>query len=81
MLAVNSTGGMKMPQILKFEVGDVLELKKNHPCAKNSNRFRVLRVGSDIRMVCENCGRDLTIPRIKLEKNIKHVISGEETSK
>ena len=70
-----------MPQILKFEVGDVLELKKNHPCAKNSNRFRVLRVGSDIRMVCENCGRDLTIPRIKLEKNIKHVISGEETSK
>ena len=70
-----------MPQIMKFEVGDILELKKNHPCAKNSNRFRVLRVGSDIRMVCENCGRDLTIPRIKLEKNIKHVISGEETSK
>lgn len=70
-----------MPQILKIEVGDILELKKNHPCAKNSYRFRVLRVGSDIRMVCENCGRDFTVPRVKLEKNIKHVISGEETAK
>ena len=70
-----------MPQILKIEVGDILELKKNHPCAKSSYRFRVLRVGSDIRMVCESCGRDLTVPRVKLEKNIKHVISGEETAK
>ena len=70
-----------MPAVLKFEVGDVLELKKPHPCSKKSTRFRVLRGRSDIRMVCENCGRDLTGPRIKLEKNIKHVISGEETAK
>lgn len=68
-----------MPAVLKFEVGDVLELKKPHPCSKKSTRFRVLRVGSDIRMVCENCGRDLTVARIKLEKNIKRIIpSGEE---
>lgn len=68
-----------MPAVLKFEVGDVLELKKSHPCSKKSTRFRVLRVGSDIRMVCENCGRDLTVARIKLEKNIKRIIpSGEE---
>lgn len=64
-----------MAEILKFEVGDILEMKKNHPCAKNSNKFKVLRVGSDIRIVCENCGRDLTLPRIKLEKNIKRIIS------
>ncbi len=64
-----------MPILLKFDVGDTLEMKKSHPCAKNSNRFKVLRVGSDIRIVCENCGRDLTVPRIKLEKNIKRVIA------
>lgn len=57
-----------MPEIPQISVGDILEMKKNHPCSPKSTRFRVLRVGSDIRIVCEACGRDLTIPRIKLEK-------------
>ena len=70
-----------MPEILKFDVGDILEMKKPHPCKKDSNRFRVLRVGSDVRVVCENCGRDMTVPRIKLEKNIKRVIKAEENSR
>lgn len=69
-----------MPAIPKFDVGDILELRKPHPCAKNSFDFRVLRVGSDIRIVCERCGRDLTIPRIKLEKNIKRVVHTENTA-
>ena len=60
--------------VIKFDVGDILEMKKPHPCSQKSVRFRVLRVGSDIRMVCENCGRDLTLPRIKIEKSIKHII-------
>ena len=63
-----------MPEILRISVGDVLELKKSHPCSPKSVRFRVMRVGSDIRIVCEACGRDLTLPRIKLEKSIKKII-------
>ena len=63
-----------MPEIPQISVGDILELKKNHPCSKKSKRFRVLRVGSDIRIVCENCQRDLTVPRIKLEKSIRKII-------
>ena len=58
-------------QILKIAVGDRLELKKNHPCGKNA--FKVLRVGSDVRIVCLNCGRDMTLDRIKLEKSIKNI--------
>ena len=38
-----------MPEIPQIEVGDILEMKKNHPCSPKSTRFRVLRVGSDIR--------------------------------
>lgn len=64
-----------MAEIKHILVGDILEMKKNHPCSPKSTRFRVLRVGSDIRMVCVSCGRDLTIPRIKLEKNIRRIIS------
>ncbi len=64
--------------IPRIEVGDLLELKKPHPCGRDSNKFRVLRVGSDIRIVCERCGRDVTIPRIKLEKNIKRITHQSE---
>ncbi len=70
-----------MPEILRILVGDVLEMKKPHPCSPKSVNFRVLRIGSDIRIVCENCGRDLTLPRIKLEKSIKRVIHEDGVSK
>lgn len=55
--------------IIKFSVGDILTLKKAHPCG--TNRMRVSRVGSDIRIICEGCGRDMTLPREKLEKAVK----------
>ena len=69
-----------MAQIFQLSVGDIIEMKKSHPCAKDSTRFRVMRVGSDIRIVCISCGRDLTLPRIKLEKSIKRVISEENSA-
>ena len=58
--------------IVHFQVGDTLLMKKPHPCG--SYTFRVLRVGSDIRILCLSCSRDVTVQRIKLEKNIKKVI-------
>lgn len=58
-------------QILKIEVGDLLELKKQHPCG--GKLFKALRVGSDVRIVCQSCGRDMTLDRIKLEKAIKRI--------
>ena len=61
---------------LKITVGDILTMKKPHPCG--TDRMRVLRVGSDIRVVCLGCGRDMTVPRVKLEKHIKGVSSGEK---
>lgn len=59
-------------RIVKFDVGDTLQMKKNHPCG--AAEFLVLRVGSDIRVRCVGCGHDMTVPREKLEKNIKNVI-------
>lgn len=59
--------------IIHFAVGDKLLLKKKHPCS--SYIFRVARGGSDVRVICDKCGRDLTIPREKIEKMIKKVIS------
>ena len=63
--------------IPKISVGDILLLKKPHPCG--TNKMRVARVGSDIRVICEGCSRDMTLPREKLEKSIKQIISAEST--
>lgn len=61
-------------QIIKFQVGDIVELKKPHPCG--SKQFKILRVGSDMRIICLGCAHDMTIDRIKLEKSVKKFISG-----
>ena len=62
-----------MPDIIRFEIKDKLCLKKKHPCG--SDIFTVARCGSDIRIVCDGCGRDLTLERETLEKMIKKVIT------
>ena len=56
---------------IKISVGDILLMKKKHPCGADS--FKVLRIGSDIRIACTGCGRDLTLERPALEKMIKSV--------
>ena len=58
--------------IIKLSPGDVVELKKNHPCG--SNQFKIIRVGSEVRVVCLGCSHDMTIDRIKFEKSIKKFI-------
>ncbi len=58
--------------IYNFSSGDILELKKKHPCG--GILFHVLFAGSDVKVRCETCGREMVLPRVKLEKNIKRVI-------
>lgn len=59
--------------VKRFNVGDILEMKKNHPCG--GKKMRVVRTGSDIRVACINCGRDMLVPRIKLERNIRKIMT------
>ena len=61
-------------QILRFEVGDIVELKKPHPCG--SKLFKILRVGGEMRVMCVGCGHNMTIDRIKLEKAVKKFVEG-----
>lgn len=65
-------------QVPKISVGDILELKKAHPCG--TRLFKVMRIGSDIRIVCQGCGHDMTVERVKLEKSIKKINKVENIS-
>ena len=57
-------------------VGDILVMKKNHPCG--CNRFLVLRSGMDFKIRCESCGREVMVPRSKAEKHIKSILRQED---
>lgn len=56
---------------MDIQVGDVLEMKKSHPCG--SREWQVLRVGMDFKLRCTGCGREMMIPRNKAEKSVKQV--------
>ena len=66
--------GLNMP--LKIDIGDIVELKKSHPCG--SKQWEITRTGADIRMKCLGCKRQVMIPRIKFEKSVKKIISKQE---
>ena len=68
--------GRKEAETMNVNVGDVLVMKKNHPCG--CNRFLVLRTGMDFKIRCENCGHEVMVARSKAEKNIRQIIPAEE---
>ncbi len=58
--------------MMDVHVGDVLLMKKQHPCG--SKEFAVLRVGMDFKIRCAGCGHEIMLPRRKCEKNIKKIM-------
>jgi hypothetical protein len=57
---------------LNIFVGDILEMKKEHPCG--SRQWKVLRVGMDFRLRCEGCQHEVMLPRKKVETSIKRIV-------
>lgn len=72
---LKNTLGKEMHR-MDVRVGDILTMKKKHPCG--DNRFLVLRSGMDFRIRCTGCGREVMVPRIKCEKNIKAILHPDE---
>lgn len=56
---------------MDIQVGDIVKLKKQHPCG--SHEWEVLRIGADFRIKCVGCGHQIMIPRKTLEKSVKEV--------
>ena len=58
---------------MNISVGDRVEMKKQHPCGCKT--FEILRVGMDFKIKCKGCSHEIMLPRVKIEKNIKKIIS------
>ncbi len=59
----------------EFKLGDVVRLKKIHPCGGFD--WEVDRIGADIGIRCQNCRRRLVLARSALEKRMKGIVSTE----
>lgn len=56
----------------KFELGDIVQMRKPHPCG--ANEWKVIRMGADIRIKCIKCDRSVMIPRSQFERQMKKVL-------
>lgn len=56
---------------MDVHVGDILTMKKKHPCGAFT--WKVLRVGADFKLRCTGCGHEIMNPRSNIEKNINKI--------
>jgi hypothetical protein len=58
---------------MQLDIGDRLRLRKPHPCG--SYDWVVVRLGADIGLRCEKCGRRVLLSRAEVERRTKQVLS------
>jgi hypothetical protein len=59
-----------------LELNDILKLRKIHPCGED--RWKVIRLGADIKIECLGCERQIMLPRRKLARSVKTNLSQQE---
>ena len=57
---------------MDFEIGQIIKLKKQHPCG--TNEWEIIRVGADFRLRCRGCNHQVMLARKLVEKNFKGFI-------
>ncbi|HEY7984678.1 MAG TPA: DUF951 domain-containing protein [Ktedonobacterales bacterium] len=64
---------MKAMKYADLALDDRVRLRKPHPCGATA--WRVVRLGADIGLKCEGCGRRVLLPRSEVERRIVQVLS------
>lgn len=58
--------------VLELRLGDVVELRKPHPCG--SSAWTIVRLGADIGLRCRKCNHRVLIERPIIERRIKRFV-------
>ena len=64
--------------VLGLKIGDVLQMKKPHPCGESL--WTVTRLGADIGMNCQKCDRYVLLARSQVERRLKQIMPSNEVS-
>jgi len=59
-----------------LRLGDLVQMRKTHPCG--SDRWRIIRVGADIKIKCVGCGRIVMLERQEFLKRMKKLLERAE---
>lgn len=59
-----------------FQLHDIVQMKKPHPCGEN--RWKIIRMGMDIRIKCMGCDHSVMIPRKDFTKKLKKILEKAE---
>jgi hypothetical protein len=62
--------------VMEIKLGDIVRLKKKHPCG--SDQWRVVRLGADIGIRCLGCQRRVLLARPVFERRVKEFVSRGE---
>jgi hypothetical protein len=54
---------------LDIKLGDVVQMRKQHPCGGDT--WRVVRLGAEIGIRCLTCDRKVLLPRSTFERRVK----------
>ncbi|MBM7585090.1 hypothetical protein JOC86_001632 [Bacillus pakistanensis] len=60
-----------------FNIHDIVEMKKPHPCGVN--RWKIIRLGMDIRIKCEGCAHSVLLPRKEFSRKVKKILEHGES--
>jgi hypothetical protein len=63
---------------IQLSFNDVVQLRKPHACGGDT--WRVVRLGADIGLRCETCGRRVLLPRAELERRIRSFVTPDRKS-
>ncbi|WP_257351723.1 DUF951 domain-containing protein [Pseudalkalibacillus decolorationis] len=61
-----------MNQTKEFDLHDIVEMKKAHPCGEN--RWKIIRLGADIRIKCMGCEHSVLLPRREFTRKMKKTL-------
>ena len=70
-MEINGVNNMNTANI--YNVDDILQFKKSHPCG--SDEWKVIKVGVDYKLECMGCKRQILIPRVELKKKVKRKVN------
>lgn len=58
---------------MDLRLGYLVQTKKKHPCG--TDRWTIIRVGADIKIKCQGCGRIVMLERPEFEKRLKKILA------
>ncbi|MGO3170597.1 MAG: DUF951 domain-containing protein [Bavariicoccus seileri] len=59
-----------------YQLNDIVEMKKPHAC--QTNEWKVIRMGMDIKIQCQKCQQIVMMPRREFDRKLKRVLSSAD---